>query len=157
MITAHLPSGYIVGRILPAAPLVLPMAILGGVFPDFDLIWFYLIDDRAIHHHRYWVHAPAFWVLTSIPTLFIAKQIVPKHFAAVVAFLVAIGIHILLDTIAGDIMWLWPFSNELFHLITVEAKYSHWILNFIFHPVFLLEILIWVCAGYLFFGTRNEQ
>ena len=27
-------------------------AVMGGVLPDLDLIWFYLIDNRAFHHHH---------------------------------------------------------------------------------------------------------
>ncbi|MFQ6550658.1 hypothetical protein AADZ90_022195 [Aestuariibius sp. 2305UL40-4] len=53
MITAHLPSGYVLERLWPAAPLVLPAALIGGTMTDLDLIWCYLVDDRAIHHHRY--------------------------------------------------------------------------------------------------------
>lgn len=33
MITAHLPSGYVLGRLWPKAPLVLCAAVLGGVLP----------------------------------------------------------------------------------------------------------------------------
>ena len=63
MLTAHLPSGYILARNLPRdIPLLMPVALLGAVFPAVDMIWFHLIDTGAVHHHRYWVHIPAFWL-----------------------------------------------------------------------------------------------
>ena len=156
MITAHLPSGYVVGKSLPPRPWVLPAAVIGGVFPDLDLIWFYFVDDRAFHHHRYWVHIPLFWLCVAIPAILFIKRYANKYMAVGCAFFVAVFVHICLDSVAGDVLWAWPFSDEFFHLITVEAKYSHWILNFIFHPVFLLELLIWAIAAVLFVRNLHE-
>jgi len=150
VITAHLPSGYIVGRTWPKDSAVLAAAVLGGVFPDLDLIWFYLVDGRSIHHHRYWVHAPFFWLVIGSLALTITKVVIPKYLNAAGAFLAAIFVHLILDTLAGDIMWRWPFSSEFTHLISVEPKYENWILNFIFHPVFMIEICIWILAAFLF-------
>ncbi|MEM8593156.1 MAG: metal-dependent hydrolase, partial [Pseudomonadota bacterium] len=74
MILAHLPAGYILGRALKPAPYVMPAALIGSMLPDFDLIFFYLIDDRAIHHHRYWVHIPGFWVILALIVLPISPR-----------------------------------------------------------------------------------
>lgn len=156
MITAHLPSGYLVGRAWSQAPYVVAAAVAGGVFPDLDLIWFYFVDDRAIHHHRYWVHAPLFWVFLGLPFLLLVRSLQPNWILPALAFLSATLVHITLDSIAGGIMWIWPFSNDLSRLIEVEARYNNWILNFILHPVFLLEIIIWFAAAYLFFRKPNE-
>ena len=65
------------------------------------------------------------------------------------AFFAGIAVHLLLDSVAGDIKWLWPCSDRFFHLITIPASHSHWMLNFILHPVFLLEIMIWFAAPWL--------
>ncbi len=62
------------------------------------------------------------------------------------AFLAGITVHLFLDTVAGDIKRLWPFSGHFFHLIDIPARHVHWVLNFILHPVFLLKILIWAPA-----------
>lgn len=157
MITAHLPSGYILAHALPAAPFVFPAAILGAILPDFDLIWFYFIDNRAIHHHRYWVHAPGFWLMLAAVGIPLIRQFAARFLPAALAFLTAILLHIVLDTLAGSIMWLWPFSNELYVLIDVPATQSHWILSFLLHWTMLAELLIWIVAFILFFRRPSVR
>ena len=52
MLTAHQPSGHVLGRSLPKGiPAPVPAALVGAVFPDPDMIWFHFNDDRALHHH----------------------------------------------------------------------------------------------------------
>lgn len=153
MIIAHLPSGYILGRHWAAAPMVLPAAVLGGILPDFDMIWFYGIDDRAIHHHRYWVHAPGFWAMIALVTLPAIALFARRFLMAALAFFGALLLHICLDTIAGDIMWGWPFSTDFTHLITIPARFDAWVLNFVLHPVFALELAIWAYAIWLWRRT----
>jgi hypothetical protein len=154
VITAHLPSGYVLGRVLDQrpspAPLVLPAAVIGGVLPDFDLIWFYLIDDRSFHHHRYWVHIPAFWAMVATVVLPLIAWLNRRYLIAATAFFAAILLHIFLDTIAGGVLWGWPFADNLTHFVTVTPRFDNWVLNFIFHPVFVLELLIWAAAFFLY-------
>ena len=116
--------------------------MLGGVLPDLDLIWFYFVDNRAFHHHHYWVHIPAFWAMVALVTFPILRVFKPTWRRAAVAFFAAILVHMCLDSVAGGVKWLWPFSDAFFQLVTVPAAQSHWILNFVLHPVFLLEIAI---------------
>ena len=149
MITAHAPSGYVLGRLWPKAPLVLPAALIGGVLPDLDMIWFYFIDDRAFHHHRYWVHAPAFWAMIAVAVLPGVALWFRTYMSAALAFFTALLMHICLDTLAGDIMWQWPFSTEFTHFVTIPATYDWWVLNFVLHWVFALELAIWVTAFWL--------
>ena len=69
MLTAHLPSGYVLGETLKQRwniPYLLPVALLGAVLPDFDMIWFLFVDQGAIHHHRSWMHVPLFWALVAL-------------------------------------------------------------------------------------------
>ena len=70
MLTAHLPSGYVLTRLAPdGCRLLMPATLLGAVLPDFDMLWFYFVDHGSIHHHRYWVHVPAFWAAVAALTL----------------------------------------------------------------------------------------
>ena len=143
MILAHLPAGYLTGRALGArrGP-VLWAALLGGVFPDFDMFWFHLVDHRAFHHHRYWVHIPGFWAMAALVTLPLIRLLRPALFAPACAFLLAIAVHLVLDSVGGGILWLWPFHDQLYSLITVPPTQSHWVLSFLFHWSFLAEIAI---------------
>lgn len=152
MLTAHLPSGYVLGRLLPKSiPYVLPVALVGSVFPDLDMIWFHLIDDRAFHHHKYWVHIPAFWAAVAVVALPLAKW--RGFLPTALVFFAAIFMHLVLDTVGGGIMWGAPFSNHLFELVTVPARYGHWVTNFLLHWTILAELVIWVAALYLW-STR---
>jgi inner membrane protein len=132
MLTAHLPSGYVLARLLPRRiPYLMPAALVGAVFPDLDMIWFHLIDDRAFHHHRYWV-LPIAWRLGYLRTALV--------------FFAAILMHLILDSIGGGIVWGAPFSDHLHELVTVPARYGHWVTNFILHWTFLAELAIWIAA-----------
>ena len=157
MITAHLPSGYILGRSFRFKGTVLAAAMIGATFPDLDLIWFYLIDDRAFHHHKYWVHAPSFVLATSLFLIAATKLIVSRFTSLVVAFSLGWCLHVILDAPVGGTMWLWPLSDRLFVQITVQATQSHWILSFILHWSFLFEVVIWVGAFWLYFQKRRSN
>ncbi|WP_306112869.1 MULTISPECIES: metal-dependent hydrolase [unclassified Roseovarius] len=146
MITAHLPAGYLTGRAIAHSGTCLWMAVIGGVLPDLDLIWFYLVDNRAFHHHHYWVHIPGFWLMLAALVLPVLQVTKPHWLHPALAFLAGIFMHLCLDTVAGGIKWLWPLSDQLYRLFDIPAQYGHWVLNFILHPVFLLELLIWGLA-----------
>jgi len=146
-----------VGRLWPKpAAYVLPAAVLGGILPDFDMIWFYLIDDRAFHHHRYWVHIPAFWAMVAAVTLPLVTLFARRFLMAAFAFFAALLVHVCLDTIGGDIMWRWPWSDTFTSLVSVPARYDNWVLNFVLHPVFILELMIWAAALWLWFRKANQ-
>lgn len=146
MIIAHLPAGYVLARLMrvPTGP-VFAATLLGSVFPDFDMFWFHLVDDRAFHHHRYWVHAPGFWLILAAVVLPLLRVFAPRALPAALMFLLAVLIHLVLDTLVGSIMWLWPFSTELYQLAEVPATQSHWVLSFMVHWSFMAEIgiILW--------------
>lgn len=156
MITAHLPSGYVLAKLRKPGPWVMPATVIGAVLPDIGLIWFYFVDDRAFHHHRYLVHVPLFWLMITLPALAIMKIKFQRYLPAAIGFFIAILLHLCLDTIAGDIMWHWPFSDTFTHLVDIPTRFDNWIVNFILHPVFLLELLIWGAAIALAIKVRHQ-
>ena len=145
MLTAHLPSGYVLARGWPRqGPVIMAAVLIGAVLPDLDMIWFSFVDHGSIHHHRYWVHIPAFWAVVAVIALPLLRMIGKFHVG--LAFFAAIFLHLVLDSIGGGILWLAPFNDRLISLVTVPAMQSHWILSFILHWTFLLELLIWGAA-----------
>jgi inner membrane protein len=152
MLIAHLPAGYITARVVGVqAGWPLAAALLGSVLPDFDLFWFYLVDDRAVHHHRYWVHAPGFWAISAVVALVVLRG--QARWTAILFFAAVFG-HLVLDSIGGGIMWLWPFSDRLFSLIEVPATQSHWVLSFILHWSFAAELAVIGLALWLFMTRK---
>lgn len=158
MILAHLPSGYILARLSRrAAGLPLLAALAGAAFPDLDLVWFYLVDGRSVHHHRYWFHAPGFWLIVAAAILAIITVRAPRHLPAFGLFFAAIFLHLILDTLAGSIMWGWPFSTRLVALVEVPATQTHWILSFLAHWTFLVELGLILWAIVLFLSHPKAQ
>ena len=157
MLTAHLPAGYCLARAVGGnVPLMLPAALLGAVAPDIDMIFFYLIDGGAVHHHGYWTHIPFFWLALTVVVLPILGR--TRYLAAGIGFFSAVLLHLSLDSIAGSIMWLYPFSDRPLKLATVPPTRSHWIWSFVFHWTFAFEIAIWLTALALWTTrTRRER
>lgn len=155
MLIAHLPSGYVLGRLMPRqGAAVMGAALIGAMLPDLDMIWFHFVDAGKWHHHVYWPHLPWVWAvaaLVAFPLLAWRGYLVPG-----LAFFAAIFLHLALDTIAGGIAWAAPFDTTLYALVTVPARYSHWVISFVLHWTFLLEIAIWLWAAALFLGRRRS-
>lgn len=150
MLTAHLPSGYIAARLaqrLGPLPHAMPVALVASVLPDLDMIWFHAVDHGAVHHHRYWVHVPVFWAALaamSLPLLWRGRWRRPA-----LLFFAVILLHLALDTIGGGILWGAPFSDRLMSLVTVPPAHGHWIVSFLLHWSFGLELAIWAWAIWL--------
>ncbi len=153
MFIGHLPAGYVTAKLLlkyfknsgVSARFFVLAGALGAVAPDFDMFYFYLVDNRQHNHHTYWPHYPGLWlVLLSLASLWF--KFAHQKIRPVLALIFSIGgfVHILLDTIVGDIWWFAPFIDKPFALFTVPALYTPWWLNFILHWSFTLEILVFV-------------
>ncbi|UDL04965.1 metal-dependent hydrolase [Marinobacter sp. CA1] len=156
MLTAHLPSGYLLGTQATRWPwarnlrpgLRLGSAMAGAMAPDLDMLYFWLVDSGRVHHHTYLTHYPALWFSLLLPILLLRRF---GYTGPVVTagFLFVCGgcLHLLLDSVVGDIWWLAPFVDQPVALFTVDARYSPWWLNFVLHWSFGLELALWVGAA----------
>lgn len=115
MFVAHLPAGYLAGRIVSCerrSGRWWCAALVGSVFPDLDMLYFYLIDGQQSLHHHYWTHLPFVWLcLTPILALHPVSRI----------FVLNVFGHLVLDTVAGGILWLWPWHPASFVLFQVPG------------------------------------
>ncbi|NBZ86102.1 metal-dependent hydrolase [Stagnihabitans tardus] len=148
MLIAHLPSGYLLAR---GAGWRMAACLAGAVFPDLDMIRFWLEGGR-IHHHAYFTHLPAFWAGVSLVALVVLRG---ARLGWALAFLAGVWLHLCLDTVAGDVMWLWPWSDRMIHLAEVPATYDSWVISFVLHWTFLLELGITAAAAGLFLRHRK--
>jgi len=99
MLTAHLPSGYLLGTQAARWPwarnlrpgLRLGSAMAGAMAPDLDMLYFWLVDAGRVHHHTYLSHYPALWFSLLLPILLLRRfgatvcaqrheQFVRRHF-----------------------------------------------------------------------------
>lgn len=153
MFIAHLPAGYLLGRGAQRMRPDLPLwpAIFGSIAPDLDMLYFYFVDRGQTHHHEFITHRPAFWLSLAILSFLVRK---PTWRRACVLFFIAGFLHMGLDSMVGHIAWGWPVSDRGFHLITVEPTQNHWILSFLLHPSFLVEIAILAAAIWVWGNNR---
>lgn len=145
MFIAHAPAGYLLTRKLarhPSAGLLM-LGLVASVLPDLDLVRFYVIDHRRVLHHAYWTHEPFWWALLGLAWLVFASLRGSRRLilAGHVFFANVLG-HLVLDSVAGRIRWLAPFSERSFALVSVPARLPWWVSNFLFHWTFLLEVAI---------------
>jgi hypothetical protein len=156
MLTAHLPAGYCLSHAFPRrSRAVVAACLIGSILPDFDMLFFHFVDNKAFHHHKYWVHIPLFWALIAVVTLPLAIRLKRREMA--LAFFAAIFLHLLLDSIGGGIMWLAPVDDTLYALVTVQPTHSHWVWSFVFHWTFLAEVAIWLAAIALWWNERRGR
>jgi len=157
MFIAHIPIGLMLARCVTQRSLTTPVifaAVIGAVAPDLDLIRFYLIDNHQRHHHDYWTHIPAIWGLIVL-AWFAVSKVLQRGFGLLAAgFFIAVFSHLLLDTVAGEIEWMWPFMDRGFHLVTVPASHGNWYLSFLTHWTFGVEIGLSIFAGYYAFRSK---
>lgn len=163
MFIAHLPAGYIAATALAKRwPETLRKwmtgaLLVGSVFPDLDMFYFYLIDRGRNLHHHYWTHLPAFWAAWLIAALALALFARGRRLAFVVcAFIGGVFLHLILDTPFGGVLWLAPISNHSFQLVTVPATRSWWVWSFVFHWSFAFELAICAIAGAIYFRRQRN-
>lgn len=155
MFIAHLPAGYLLSRRLAPRPSwrdippfrLMMAGLIGSVFPDIDWLWDLFVDHGMRHHHTYPTHLPLVWLTVlavALPLLRLSGKRVA--FALAVFFSANVFTHLLLDSVAGDIWWLWPFVDKPYALVKVPPLYHPWILSFVLHWSFGLELAIGLAA-----------
>lgn len=122
--------------------------LLGSIAPDVDMLYFHLIDHRQHHHHTYVTHYPLVWIIAlGISLLWFKSGQNRRGAIAALFFSANCLLHMLFDTIVGDIWWFAPFVDNPYSLFTVPALHTPWWLNFLLHWSFTVEIgiLLWAC------------
>ncbi|MEO0863448.1 MAG: metal-dependent hydrolase [Pseudomonadota bacterium] len=146
MFIAHLPAGYLLARAcprLPSGPL-----ILGAVVPDIDLVLVYGWGT-PMHHHDLLTHRPMLWLV-------LWATAAATGLTRLAALALGATVHVMLDSWAGRIDWGWPVASLPVTVVNVPARFDWWVLNFLLHPSFLLELCL-VAAALLLWGKGAPQ
>jgi inner membrane protein len=163
MFIAHAPTGYLATKLVlhrsglhpnRNAKIELTLGMLASVFPDIDMLYFYLIDHRQHLHHSYWTHIP-FWWLVFLVIGMLCGSFTRNARCRQVVQIVALNVflHLLLDTVAGKILWFAPFSRIGIVLVEVPSRYGWWVWNYILHWTFGIEIILIIIATLAAGGT----
>jgi len=165
MLIAHLPVGVLSAlcaeRVL-RAPLPKPAwvaLLLGSVAPDFDMIRF-VVDGGRVHHHDYWSHRPLVWmalVALSIGVVVLRRAPWRTSSAMLGVLFCSQGLlHLFLDTFQGQIAWGWPWRTAGAPWVHVDVvPGQHWVLTFVRHWFFQLEVLLIASAGWGLWRRRR--
>ena len=158
MIVGHLPAAYLVYKaVAPRClmPLAFAAGMAGAVFPDIDMLWFYLVDNRQHHHHEYLTHRPMVWLgLLALCFAIVRVMRLPQG-VVLVSFCAGGLIHMVCDSYTGSILWFWPFSDWSYALVTVQPTHSHWLLSFLAHWTFKVEIALCMVAAMVWYRSRR--
>jgi hypothetical protein len=155
MFIAHAPSGYLLATAMirklgashVAAATVIFATIAGALVPDLDMFYYYLVDHGKVHHHRYVTHWPIVWIgLSAGCALWLRFASDKKHALLALMFCFGAVMHMVLDTMVGDIWWFAPFVDKPYALFTVPSLFQPWWLNFILHWSFAVELVLLVWA-----------
>ena len=166
MFIGHLPCGYLATAAASHAwpgedsaerqRRLFTTGLICSVLPDLDLIYYYAVDNQQHLHHSYWTHIPAFWVVVFgllAPIVLFRPGWRSTYFVA----LMNIFLHLVLDSIAAEIYWFAPFSRSAFGLVEVPASHSWWVMNFLTHWTFGLEVAVVFAAGWLAWRCRGHK
>lgn len=160
MFIAHLPAGYLLTKGIQHRiheTKYLWIGLIASVLPDIDLLYFYFIDHKQTLHHEYWTHLPFFWL--SIWAAIAIGNLRFRNRAVAVCSLIFfsnIFLHLILDTFVGGIAWLYPWNPQSFSLVTVPATHAFWVLSFVTHWSFLVELAIIVWGIVMYVKNRNR-
>lgn len=157
MLIAHLPAGYLMTslcrplvKLHPAARHYRLLSLIGltaSVAPDFDMIWYYFVDNRQTFHHDYFTHTPLFWAAVTLCLSMIAT-LANSRALLIAAFLILANslTHLGLDSVVSNIHWTWPTRWGDVWLIHLPRQYNWWVWNYVFYWTFLLELGILFAA-----------
>lgn len=165
MLIAHLPAGYLLTKFIQkitGTKEYTRLGLLASVLPDIDMLYFNFISSGK-SHHEFITHMPVFWflimffVLGFISSFIKNEQRYIRLLLVFCIFFANIFLHMLLDSFAAPIRWFYPFYNYSFELIHVPASYDWWVLSFVLHWSFLVEIAITMLAFIVFYKGRKKQ
>lgn len=153
MIVGHLPAGYLAAcgfeRVFARDRVIWWGTVIGAVAPYLDMFWFLLVDHGAVHHHTYVTHDPGIWIaIFLIGWTFSARALVGLGLGGL--------LHLALDSIAGAITWGYGNLSWQGPLVEIPATQSNWVLSFLFHWTFAVELAL-VCAALCVFWRRRGR
>lgn len=166
MLVAHLPVGYLLTRRLlsragPDGDLsrrLLVVGLIAAVLPDLDLVYFYLVDQRQTLHRLYWPHLPMAWLGPAAVCLLVCAGTRSRLLTLVfLVFYANVFLHLVLDTLAGPVFWLFPFDKAGLVLVDVPARHGWWVWNLVLHWTFGLELVICLGGVVVYLRSRRQR
>ena len=157
---AHIGSGIAIAATVQhfvyqdeITPSTILIGALLGLLPDADSLFALLFDkwspgENMLTHHRYFSHAPLFYVILTGCVWW------GTGWKGAVMFLVITLTHLLMDSWSTDdgIMWLWPYRTKQYSLFSMELHTGgiygiSFYLRYIQSPRLIIPEIISLAAG----------
>lgn len=160
MLIAHGPLGYIIAEATKRfwksgiitqrrTRWVLLVGLIGGMFPDIDLFFFYLIDASQSHRQLI-THSLLIYSAVSLLGITVLRFTRFKYAGALLfAFGVGTMSHVLTDMIVGMTVWLAPITFQLAGLMSFEWYRESIFIRYSHVTGIGIELLIIACALYI--------
>lgn len=103
---AHCAASLALWSCAGAAAWEAPVAVLAGNLPDLDRSVARRLGVKRRDHHRWVSHSLAGWGPPTVALLLATRAPAARRAAA------AVWIHLLMDTYADGIAWLWPVDDR---------------------------------------------
>jgi membrane-bound metal-dependent hydrolase YbcI (DUF457 family) len=95
--------------------------------------WWYKPGADGSIHRKFYSHVPLLWLVAALIFYAAAPTLYYKY--AALMLLAGSWSHLVLDSIDGGIMWLWPFNSEVWALrnrgmkgdIQASGFFSYWV------------------------------
>lgn len=167
MIFSHAPAGFIATfatryfwnkKLTKKQTYILYLiGIIAGIFPDIDVIYYYLIN-ASTRHRELITHSPFFYILIWIILYIIAyltkKQILKS--LGLIIFTSSLS-HFILDSITTGIPWFYPFSTRTWGLLNLPWFNFQFIYEHLFIFIFSIEALIFLIAVVILTFWKGSQ
>ena len=130
---------------------------------DLDTVILAFLGIEPFYHRRFLVHTPIFWFVV-FGLFWLTSKILGKKFEKarnilILPFAIAVFSHLILDSAFEGVMWLYPFSMDLYgvHLpVPINIPINEWIFSYLTDPYGLsLELLITSVALYVFIKSGD--
>jgi membrane-bound metal-dependent hydrolase YbcI (DUF457 family) len=130
--------------------------IAAGIFPDLDGLVLPIREHRTspLHTSIFWLGLIA--AIMVVAVIFRRRRAFLTSLAVVI--LMGTWLHLLLDAIFVGVRLFVPLSDEYFRFRgPISWRYDNWVVNYILHPVFLIEIYVFVLAAAVFQAKRSNS
>ena len=107
---AHLAASLLVWSAGRGSPAELPVCLVAGNLPDFDRNVARALGVRRRDHHRWISHSFVGWFPPTAAVAWRGRR--GRSRGAVARGLASLWIHLLLDTYADGLAWLWPVRKD---------------------------------------------
>lgn len=145
---AHIAASLVVWSFGSRAPAEAAACVLCGNLPDLDRSVAKALGVKRRDHHRWVSHSLVGWLPASLAALAAARG--SRHRGAVRRSVGCLWLHLLLDTYADGIAWLWPLHKDKIGLFrrAPEIRDDGWRTPAALHtPLGRLEAGLWVVAA----------